>query len=253
VKRSPSALWSIIDSTVADVVQACRRARAAEELLVKRRREEDAAMSIGDIIEDDPKPAYDENMHPRLVNVEDLVQDLAFQKKYPNGADLVELKAEIRKKLHLLKNALSSTYTEEETHTILFPLVVYFDELARFASSEVARNWENFQGEIYSTSNGGEEFFTYLEQTKSPQLAVEVYYFCLVDGFEGKYADDPARIEDYKKELISRIEVAPIAVEPPKPDSPSPELVAFPYQYYAIAGGAVVGIYLLLRAWGASY
>ncbi len=252
MKRSPSALWSIIDSTVADVISACRRARAAEELLAKRRREEDAAMSVGGV-EDDPKPVVDEHIHARLANVDDLVHDLAFQKKYPNGADLVELKAEIRKKLHLLKSALASTYSEEETVAILFPLVVYFDELARFASSEVARNWENFQEEIYNTSNGGAEFFTYLEQTKSPQLAIEVYYFCLADGFEGKYADDPARIEDYKKELISRLEMAPIPVEQPRAETPSPELVAFPYAYYAAAAGVSVGIYLLLRAWAASY
>jgi type VI protein secretion system component VasF len=253
MKKSHAELWAVIDAAFAEVVSVCREARAAEFLVERKNREEDVAQGRNDPEREVPEAVPNERMHPRLASIDDLVEDLAFQKKHPNGADLVAMKAKIRDRLHLLKNALVSTYSEEDTHAILFPIVVYFDELVRFVSREVAIKWETLQGEIYSTESGGEEFFKYLEQIKSPLLAVEVYFYCLNDGFEGMYADDPARIDDYKKQLEARMQVVPIVAEPARAEPPAPELVRFPYLYYVIATGAIVGLYFALRMLGASY
>ncbi|MBK9265497.1 MAG: DotU family type IV/VI secretion system protein [Polyangiaceae bacterium] len=252
MKKSQAELWAAIDAAFTEVVSVCREARAAEALLERKHRED--AVAQGRQAEAETHSAIpNERVHPRLASIDDLVEDLAFQKKHPNGADLVAMKAKIRDRLHLLKNALASTYSEEDTHAILFPIVVYFDELVRFVSRDVAIQWETLQGEIYNTESGGEEFYKYLEQIKSPQLAVEVYYYCLQDGFEGMYADDPARIDDYKKQLEARMQIVPIAAEPPRAEPPAPELVKFPVLYYVAAAGAIVGLYFVLRLIGASY
>jgi type VI protein secretion system component VasF len=253
MKKSHAELWAVIDAAFAEVVSVCREARAAEYIDERKKREEEIAKGRNDPEPEVAEAIPNERMHPRLTSIDDLVEDLAFQKKHPNGADLVGMKAKIRDRLNLLKNALASTYSEEDTHAILFPIVVYFDELVRFVSREVAIKWETLQGEIYNTESGGEEFFKYLEQIKSPLLAVEVYYYCLNDGFEGMYADDPARIEDYKKQLEARMQVVPIVAEPTRAEPPPPELVRFPYLYYVIAAGAIVGLYFALRILGASY
>lgn len=253
MKKSPAELWVVINDALNEVVRVCREARAAEFLLARKHREEEMARGQRDPERDIPEAVPDERVHPRLTNIDDLVQDLAFQKKHQNGADLVWLKAKVRDRLHLLKNALASTYSEEETHAILFPLVVYFDELVRFVSKDVAIRWETLQGEIYNTESGGEQFYEYLEQIKSPPLAVEVYYYCLHDGFEGRYADDPARIDDYKKQLEARLQLVPIATEAPRAEPPPPELVKFPFLYYLAAVAAITGIYFVLRLLGASY
>lgn len=253
MKKSPAELWASIDAAFTDVVSICREARAAEFIVARKNREEDVAQGRSDPESETPEAIPNQRVHPRLTTIDDLVEDLAFQKKYPHGADLVGLKAKIRARLHLLKNALASTYSEEDTHAILFPIVVYFDELVRFVSRDVAIKWETLQGEIYNNESGGEEFYKFLEQIKSPQLAIEVYYYCLNDGFEGKHADDPARIEDYKKQLEARLQIVPIAADPPRPEPPPPELVKFPVFYYVAAVAAIAGLYLVLRLLGASY
>jgi type VI protein secretion system component VasF len=188
MKKSHAELWAVIDVAFADVVTLCREARAAEFIVARKNREEEVAQGRADPESDTPEAVPNERVHPRLATIDDLVEDLAFQKKNPNGADLVALKAKLRDRLHLLKNALASTYSEEDTHAILFPIVVYFDELVRFVSRDVAIKWETLQGEIYNTESGGEEFYKYLKQIKSPELAIEVYYYCLHDGFFGQAA-----------------------------------------------------------------
>lgn len=253
MKKSPAELWVIIDDAFDEVVRVCREARAAEFLLARKIREEEIARGQRNPDQDIPEAVPNERMHRRLTNIDDLVQDLAFQKKHPHGADLVWLKAKVRDRLNLLKNALASTYSEEETHAVLFPIVVYFDELVRFVSKDVAIRWETLQGEIYNTESGGEQFYQYLEQIKSPPLAIEVYYYCLHDGYEGKYADDPARIEDYKKQLEARLQLVPIAAAAARAEPPPPELVRFPFHYYLVAAAAIAGLYFALRLLGASY
>lgn len=253
MKKSPSELWAVIDAAFTEVVGLCREARAAEQVLARKNREIDVAQGRLNPDEDIPDAVPQERVHPRLASIDDLAEDLAFQKKYPNGADLVVLKAKVRDRLNLLKNALASTYGEEDTHAILFPIVVYFDELVRFVSRDVAIRWETLQGEIYNTESGGEEFYKYLEQIKSPALAIEVYYYCLHDGFEGMHAEDPARIEDYKKQLEARMQIVAAPVEPPRAEQPPPELVKFPIFYYIAAVGAIAGLYFVLRLLGASY
>jgi type VI protein secretion system component VasF len=253
MKKSQSELWVLIDASFADVVSACREARAAEFLVARKNREEDVAQGRVDPQSDTPQAVPQERVHRRLATIDDLVEDLAFQKKNSQGADLVGLKAKVRDRLHLLKNALASTYSEEETHAILFPIVVYFDELVRFVSRDVAIKWETLQGEIYNTESGGEDFYKYLEQIKSPTLAIEVYYYCLHDGFEGMHADDSARIEDYKKQLEARLQLVPVVAEPPRAEPPPPELVPFPVLYYVVAVATIAGIYFALRLLGTSY
>ena len=253
MKKSHAEIWASIDAAFAEVVTVCREARAAEFLLARRNREDDVARGLVDPASDSADAIPDQRVHARLATIDDLVDDLAFQKKHPNGADLVALKAKIRARLHLLKNALASTYSEEDTHAILFPIVMYFDEIVRFVSREVARKWETLQGEIYNTESGGEEFYKYVEQIKSPPLAIEVYYYCLNDGFEGQHAEDPAHIEDYKKRLEARLQTVAVVADPPRAEPPPPELVRFPVFYYVAAVAAIAGLYLVLRLLGASY
>ncbi len=76
-----------------------------------------------------------------------------------------------------------------------FALTALLDETLMGSSWPGKSNWEKrmLQDELFNTTNAGEEFFIKLEQLRraeSKETAVlEVFHWCLLLGFEGKYND----------------------------------------------------------------
>ena len=65
------------------------------------------------------------------------------------------------------------------------------------------------QQELYQVVDAGDIFYelldTVLGKPETLVLVYEVYYFCLHDGFCGRYGSNPDRITDYQEKLRKHI------------------------------------------------
>lgn len=257
---STTALWFAIAEAFAEVEALCVEARAAELVQERRKREEAAVRSLGrgltmsSMEEDAPRAEADTDR--RAARAAELAKDLAFQEAHPSGADFVKLRARVRQRLVWLKGQLSSTLPEHEVHYVLFPIVVHFDELVRLVSRGATTRWEPLQSELYDVDNGGELFYTRLEerlrQEETPPIVFEVFYFCLSDGFQGMHQGDARKIAEYKARLEQRIPKKPVEDVDDDAAGAPVELVRFPWLYYGVAAGAAVGLYAVLSWIGGS-
>lgn len=131
------------------------------------------------------------------------------------------LRESIMDKLSELRSKLKTLLSDKEAGMVLLPLAIHIDELImrRLSSIEQAQ-WRLLQHELFDLHNGGEVFFDFIEERlnmpDTPQLAFDVLYFCLSDGFTGKYTDSPARIEQWKRQLAERIPVPAVPQGAPK-------------------------------------
>jgi type IV/VI secretion system ImpK/VasF family protein len=188
----------------------------------------------------------------RFARATQLARDLAFRADHSAGVDLVHIKDTLRQRLVWLRAKFAEVLSDYDVYFAIFPVVVHFDEFVQIASRGESARWEPLQGELFNVSNGGELFFQQLDdrlrQQETHPLVMEIFYYCLSDGFTGKYHDDPKKLDDYKARLVERIRLQPVPVDS-QPDGASPvKLIPFPWFYYAAAILAVAGVYGLLYA-----
>lgn len=130
---------------------------------------------------------------------------------YPsNAAVRSRLRAELLGKLSELKTGLRTQLSEKDVGMVLLPLVIHIDELVmRRLSADEQTQWALLQRELFELQNGGEVFFEFIQERlnmpDTPLLLFDVLYFCLSDGFAGKFGDEPGRIEQYKRLLVEKI------------------------------------------------
>ena len=244
---STTALWFSVETAFAELEELCVQARAAELAAQKKRDEVRAMRSIGGRgYDDDQTQPIQAGRFPRAA---ELAKDLAFREAHPNGADLVEMRERIRKRLLWLKARFAEVLSDHEVYYALFPIVAYADELVQSVTYGGSTMWEPLQSELYEVDNGGEVFYSILDerlrQDETLPLIFEIFYFCLSDGFQGMYSHDARKIDEYKSRLAARIPLRPAGGDDAR-EPPPVELVAFPWQYYAIAAAAVVVVYVAL-------
>ncbi len=134
------------------------------------------------------------------------------EENFTDNTDFVNARKEIRKQFEDLRIKLLEYLSEQESYQVLFPLVVHFDEIvrARFLKEKQLR-WPLLQKEFYDIDNGGELFYdnlnSILRKPQTSEFIFEVNYFCLKNGFQGKYVDDPVKIKEYLKKLEKKISV----------------------------------------------
>ena len=131
---------------------------------------------------------------------------------------LLELRRNIRTRLDYLKAELGEFLTDREVYLVLFPLVVYFDEMVTFHfSPDVHMQWQFLQKELYGIQNGGEVFYETLDDLfRKPDThpyIYQIYYYILNRGFKGKFVEEPVKIEEYKRLLQSKIPVPRVTPE----------------------------------------
>lgn len=170
-------------------------------------------------------------------------------------ADVVVAREELRRLLGFLKARLADELTEREVYHLLFPLVIYTDELLNEATDGGVTRWEPLQGELYDVDNGGELFFStvdmLLHKDDTHPLIFEVYYFCLSDGFLGEHHGHPGKIQEYRRRIAERI---PVEASPPSVTGRERpvRLERFPLRTYLFSAGAVVVVCLLFAYWARS-
>ena len=153
-------------------------------------------------------------IHKVFMAVKDVSNDLSededsFNKDYEV---LLELRRELRTLLIQLKKVLSANMIERDVYFVLFPIVVYLDEMVQLKFFNVKeRSWALLQQEFFEVENGGVLFYDTLENVlkneATASIVYEVFTLCLNDGFQGLYSDNPNKIDAYLNMLRNKVTV----------------------------------------------
>jgi len=167
--------------------------------------------------------------------------------------DLVELRGKLRAQLEDLRKAVTQQYSERDAYQVLFPVTAHCDELVKKLILDVRHlEWPPLQQELYQVDDAGDLFFELLDNALAkPEtllLVYEVYYFCLSDGFCGRYGINPEKLADYLQILRKHIHLQPIvATSFPLPALSKRSYFRIPnYLYYCSVGVLLVLVYCFL-------
>jgi type VI secretion system protein ImpK len=86
--------------------------------------------------------------------------------------------------------AIGAGFSADEYQSALFAVVAWVDEAVMTSAWDGASTWkkELLQQKYFATGRAGVEFFTRLDAIAAHQQPVrEVFYFCLMLGFKGKF------------------------------------------------------------------
>ena len=137
--------------------------------------------------------------------------------------DLVILRSKLRDQLEQLRTAITERYSERDAYLVLFPLTAHCDELVKKMILDINQlEWPPLQQELYQVVDAGDLFYELLDNALAKPdtlpLVYEVYYFCLHDGFCGRYGGNVERLSDQLKKLRPHIILQPIiTITPPTP------------------------------------
>jgi type VI secretion system protein ImpK len=100
----------------------------------------------------------------------------------------------------LLERGPREGFQERDVQDIAYAIVALADETAQGISENVRRYWMGnlFQLRYFNDNNAGEGFFTRLDGIRRDPRRMEVleiYYLCLLFGFQGKHAVRGGEIE----------------------------------------------------------
>jgi type IV/VI secretion system ImpK/VasF family protein len=138
------------------------------------------------------------------------------------GPDALEaLRGTIHARLAKLEAALADGLGEADARAVMLPILLALDERVMAQLSRDDRlDWPLLQDDVLRDENGGEVFYKRLDALLRPPVKAsmihEVYYWCLEDGFRGRYKDSDPEIEEYKDALRRAIPTpnAPASTRP---------------------------------------
>lgn len=165
---------------------------------------------------------------------------------------LATLHVELRQRFDILAAALAGAIPPEgRRRRVLAALCIFLNERARVRLPEAQRcDYEPLIVAGWDAARGGEAFFELEADAVSGEEREldEVRYFCLANGFAGKYVDDPGGLTSIREHLRRRLDARGAAVF----DSEAPagvttaRLGRFGLRLAVVL--AVVSLYLLLVA-----
>ncbi len=192
-----------------------------------------------------------QNLWMMIVSINNLLNPLreAETQSTIGMIDLVELRSTIRAQLKDLCAVITEKYSKRDAHYVLFPLTAHCDEVVKMMILESDQSkWPPLQQEFYQVADAGDVFYELLDDALSkPEtlaLVYEVYYFCLQDGFCGRYSDNRDRVANYLEKLRKHIVLQPIVVEDPVESTVSKRSY-FRMPNYVYYGGAAVLLILV--------
>jgi hypothetical protein len=122
-------------------------------------------------------------------------------------AKLLPIYQEMIENIQQCQHNLTALMTEKELTYLISALIFHCDErvlTTKIIYKLLLKNrfvWPCLQQQLVQCRNGGERFFNHLDelilQPLAYPLALEVYYFCLKQGFRGCYFRDPEKIKRY--------------------------------------------------------
>ncbi len=153
--------------------------------------------------------------------------------------DLVELRSQLRSQLDKLRAVITDQYSERDAYFVIFPLTAHCDEIVKILILDIQHlEWPPLQQELYQVEDAGDLFYELLDNAltkpETLPLVYEVYYFCLQDGFCGRYSGNPNRVSEYLVKLQKQIRLQPINTPILMPNSPKRSYFRIPnYSYYS--------------------
>jgi type VI secretion system protein ImpK len=163
-----------------------------------------------------------------------------------------QLEQHLFEELNALRKALAAELSSEQVDEVLQPYVFLLDELVLRRLSEVEQPlWPLLQQRLFGLDSGGDLFFdqadTRLNHPDTPPLFFEVLYLCLLAGFEGRHADNAAKLHEYRERLKAHIpHPLPPDTPPAPPEAEMLPIYEFPLRYYLATGLVVLSLPVLL-------
>lgn len=166
--------------------------------------------------------------------------------------DLVELRSQLRSQLEELRAVITERYSERDAYFVIFPLTAHCDEIVKMLILDTQHlEWPPLQQELYQVADAGDLFYELLDNAlgkpETLPLVYEVYYFCLQDGFCGRYSVSPNRVIEYLQKLQKHIHIQPITTASLMPIATKRSYFRIPnYSYYCGAGLLLASMYYFL-------
>ena len=166
--------------------------------------------------------------------------------------DLVELRSQLRSQLEELRGVITEQSSERDAYFVIFPLTAHCDEMVKMKILDTQHlEWPPLQQELYQVADAGDLFYELLDNAltkpETLPLVYEVYYFCLQDGFCGRYSLNPDRVTDYLEKLKAHIRLQPITITPIISTSIKRSHFRIPdYSYYMCTALLLLSIYSFL-------
>jgi type VI secretion system protein ImpK len=91
------------------------------------------------------------------------------------------------------REALRLGYSAQDLSDTTYAVITFLDEAILNSDDPARDHWSSLQAELYERAVGGDAFFEQITRISarpdSPQLAdiLEVYYLCLLLGYQGRY------------------------------------------------------------------
>ncbi|MDB4991438.1 MAG: hypothetical protein JWN04_6616 [Myxococcaceae bacterium] len=209
-----SKLWFPIEACISEITRRCEQARAANEAMrsadgVPRPALSASPSSLPPPVTGRAAPFAVSHSDAPLAAVSSAVD---LRAKNPRGADIPRLRQDVRVQLEVLKRELDSSLALRDGYFVLYPLVIYADELIANVTDERSREWEALHSEWYESDDGGEQFYDRLEplltQGDTHALVYQVYYFCLRSGFVGRIEDAAERAK-FTARVAEKVPILP--------------------------------------------
>jgi hypothetical protein len=147
----------------------------------------------------------------------------------PSIPNLIELRTELCEILQKCKDNISEQLDETKTQFVVSILAIDCDEnvltkqinkiqITQGSLEKISRtnaelkltaNWHKLQQPFAKCNNGGERFYEnidlFLEKTSVYRFLIELSYFCLAQGFHGKYLANQDAIDVYKARCLAKL------------------------------------------------
>jgi type IV/VI secretion system ImpK/VasF family protein len=177
----------------------------------------------------------------------------ALRKGVLGPVEVLALRRDAMARITELRQTLMQHQPEGKANDTLFPLVAHCDEMARKLLLDSSQDdWPSLQQALFQTDDAGDLFFqqldTALADNDASQSLLGIFYFCLSDGFEGRYSGNPDKLYAYRNSLRTRIPVEPI--QPPVISAAPARLAPIHIPGYAYHIGAaliLLACYWVLR------
>ena len=182
----------------------------------------------------------------------DLIGYVLFFRDAPDTArpSANDLRVHLSSLLDTFENAAAAKSLDPaELEAARFALVAWIDETILLTNWPGQGDWiqDLLQTRLFATNKAGDEFYQRLESLPSNfNQAREIFFLCLVMGFEGKFAGDDARRHELIRQEYEKLRVSGIAV-----DSTTPRHLSEPAYDLAIEvhGGKGRSLLPVLGAW----
>lgn len=147
----------------------------------------------------------------------------------PSIPNLIALRTELCEVLQQCKDTISERLNETSTQFVVSLLAIVCDEnvltkqisqiqitqgsLDKYsrttAELKLSAYWTKLQQQFAKCNNGGEIFFEnidlFLEQESEYEFLIELSYFCIGQGFRGKYLTNQDAIDQYKDRCLTKL------------------------------------------------